>query len=144
MLDIDQIEEYIQPENLPPAMRELIDVIGLVSAIKLIMSFGGQKLYISGKLSDNLISYVIGEAEYQKLWEIYRSDTLIIPKSDALIQRLAHIQVRILSQQGKTSAEIAQMLGYTQRHVFRILSNRYQHLYDEDWGETQPNLDLFK
>lgn len=120
---VESHPHLIDIDELPESLRDLTDIIGLESTLKLATLFPGVPLYIpSHSRADHPIATVIGEEKFSKLVYYYEGDTIKLAKIDAVDRQIRHKRVRILKERGMTNREIAIELKYSQRHIERLVS----------------------
>lgn len=124
------------PEALPPAVRELVRVIGDADAMRLIGLHGGARMTVPKRpKDDHPLRMALSAEGFDKLVAGYGGESLDVPKGDAYLRRLRHDHVRQCRAQGLTIDETAEATGYSRRHVINIMGG-------EDATDTHT-LDLF-
>lgn len=109
-------------DALPPALRELVRVLGLADAMRLISVRGGGRISVPHKAREgHELALLLGIEAFNKLVREYEGESLLLPKLDSYLRELRHEQVRQCKAQGLDVDEIAEETGYTRRHVFNIL-----------------------
>ncbi|MNX34298.1 hypothetical protein D3C86_645410 [compost metagenome] len=109
-------------EALPPALRELVRVLGFADAMLLISVRGGGRITVPHKVREgHELALLLGMDTFNKLVREYAGESLLLPKLDSYLRELRHEQVRQCKAQGLDVDEIAEETGYTRRHVFNIL-----------------------
>jgi hypothetical protein len=125
------------PEALPPAVRELVRVIGEADAMRLIGLHGGARMSVPKQpKADHALRMALSPAGFDQLVAGYGGESLDVPKGDAYLRRLRHDHVRQCRAQGLTIDDTAEATGYTRRHVINIMGG------EADGGDTRT-LDLF-
>lgn len=113
------------------AMAELAGAIGEDAARRLARGFGGTTVYVPREAGEhNPLRVALGDAAVSRLMELYGGSRLNVPK-----QPERRTRVRELHRSGTlTIARIALETGYSERHVYRLLSETDDHqldLFDE-------------
>ena len=109
-------------ETLPPALRELVRVLGFADAMLLISVRGGGRITVPHKVREgHELALLLGMDSFTKLVKEYEGESLLLPKLDSYLRELRHEQVRQCKARGLDVDEIAEETGYTRRHVFNIL-----------------------
>ena len=123
-------------EALPPAVRELVRVIGEADAMRLIGLHGGARMTVPKKpKEDHPLRMALSALGFDKLVAGYGGEALDVPKGDAYLRRLRHDHVRQCRAEGLTLDETAEATGYSRRHVINIMGG-------DDSVDTKT-LDLF-
>ncbi|KLN54720.1 Mor transcription activator family protein [Variovorax paradoxus] len=109
-------------DALPPALRDLVRVIGQTHTLRLVGVHGGARITVPHKLrTDDPLALLLGVEVFTKLVAEYGGEYLVLPKGDAYLRELRHEQVRQCQRDGLGIDDIAEQTGYTRRHVFNIL-----------------------
>jgi hypothetical protein len=110
-------------------LDEIAEVIGEEAALRLARAFGGIELYVPAKVGHNHpITVAIGAEAAATLVEHYHGTEISIARTGE-----RHHRVRALASTGRlTKKAIARETGYTERWVYKLLS-------DDEEGE-QPDL----
>lgn len=112
----------IRPEALPAALRELARVLGDADALRLVGQHGGARVSVPTKArDDHPLRMALGADAFERLVAEYAGETIDLPKGDAYLRVLRHDQVRQCREQGLKIDDIAEVTGYTRRHVINIL-----------------------
>lgn len=111
------------------ALAELIGVIGEAAALTLAMRFGGTRLYVPRAIGDNHpICIALGRETADQLATWAGGGAIDVPK-----QAARRARVRALRSRGTlTINQIALETAYSERHVYRLLSDRHD--------DRQPSL----
>lgn len=110
-------------DYLPASLREVVDIIGMQAALKLVEHFGGVALYVPAEITpDHRITQAIGERAATLLWEHYRGDTIDIPRCHAALREARNAELRARREAGATVSELAIDYGLTMRAVWYILA----------------------
>lgn len=115
---------HINTALLPPALRELVRVLGEADALRLVGRTGGGRITIPKRnrvTAMHPLAVLLGEVGFGKLVAEYEGETLELPNADAYLRELRHEQVRQLRTQGLSMDGIARETGYSRRHVINIL-----------------------
>lgn len=110
--------QLIDVDLLPAVLQELCGVIGLDATLALANRWPGVPLYIPATATaEHPLATVIGLEAMAQLVEIYRTDTIDVPKLDAAQCQIKHRVVRQLRSAGHSNRAVALACGYTQRYV---------------------------
>lgn len=100
------------------ALQELVEAIGLDAAHALARRFGGINQYVPHAIGDNHpLCVALGRDAAERLSAWAGGCTIAVPK-----QAERRARVLALRRRALTTAQIAAETGYSQRHVFRLLS----------------------
>jgi hypothetical protein len=112
----------LRSEALPAALRELARVLGDADALRLIGQHGGARVSVPTKArDDHPLRMALGVEAFERLVAEYAGEMITLPKGDAYLRELRHDQVRQCREQGLKIDDIAEVTGYTRRHVINIL-----------------------
>lgn len=105
-------------------LDSICEVIGFTATTSLMEWYGGANLCVPNKVtSEHFLSRAIGTAAFTKLVEAFGGDTVWIPASTSGRYANADARLRRVSRllaAGKTSREIADETGLSQRQVQRM------------------------
>ena len=111
---------WINPEQMPKAMRRLVAAIGETATLKLVERYPGIAIKVPMRARPEHALYdILGAVAFGKLVQEAGKEVLLIP--NFAVRKLRHQRVRQLLSEGKTRAEIARDLCYSERHVYNIL-----------------------
>lgn len=111
------------------ALVAIAEAVGLPLALRLSAAFGGTRLYVPRVIGDHHpICVALGRADADVLAAFSGGGPLDVPKQAARRQRVR----QLLSARSLTIAQIAVETSYSERHVYRLLS--------EDSDDRQPSL----
>jgi hypothetical protein len=130
--------ENIDPDLLPSRVADLVRVVGLPVALKIVEKWGGTRIWIPKKAAEShWLCEAVGMDAFTKLCAAYGYSWLEIDRCRAAIR--ATVETRIVREhdQGASSHELALRYGYTQRGI-RKLRRRVQSCM------PSPNFDLFE
>ena len=100
------------------ALQELVEAIGLDAAHALARRFGGINLHVPRAIGEHHPIYLaIGRDASERLSAWTGGTMIAVPK-----QAERRARVHALRRRALTTAQIAAETGYSQRHVFRLLS----------------------
>jgi Mor family transcriptional regulator len=103
---------------LPSSLIDIAETLGLRVALRLMQAFGGQELrFPKNPGPDHPVIKALGEEDGRALCMFIGGDLLYIPHGRA--RRTAADDIRALEAKGHSRAEIAKVLGISQRHVRR-------------------------
>lgn len=115
----------IPPEALPAVLRDLVRVLGDTDALRLVGMHGGARVSVPTKVhEDHPLRLALGAESFARLVAEYAGETIELPKGDAYLRALRHEQVQQCRDQGMKIDEIAEVTGYTRRHVINILGGQ--------------------
>lgn len=125
-------------DYLPPATRELAELIGLPALLALAEWRGGVQVYIP--MPENLdldhpLAQCIGLFAARKLASHYGGAALEVPKCAAHARQVLHHEIRQRRARGETETQVALATGVTGRWV-RVLCKRGR----EKEEDRQPDL----
>lgn len=104
--------------SLPSSLVDIAETLGLRVALRLMQSFGGQEVRFPKRPGpDHPVIKALGEEDGIALCMFLSGEMIYIPHGKA--RRSAREDVRALEAKGHTRAEIAKVLGISQRHVRR-------------------------
>ena len=105
------------------AFADLISAIGIEGALALARKHGGTAIYIPSKASAGAkLRASIGDELVAKLMAFGAGSRLLVPKRPARHFRVWKLHV----ERALTIAEIAVETGYSERQVYRILSQPFE------------------
>ena len=121
MVRITQDTYTLSVQALPPALRELVRVLGEQDAFRLVGQHSGARVTVPKHPGpDHPLRMALSPEGFDKLVEWAGGETLNLPKGDAYMRELRHHQVREARADGLTVDETAAMTGYSRRHVINI------------------------
>ena len=108
---------------LPESLRALADLIGLPAVIALAEHWGGIRLYIPQDIeADHIIARRIGLTAARKLSDVYRMETLVVPRACAALRAYRDHQIRARYAAGDSAARLAREFALTERQIFSIVA----------------------
>ena len=138
---------HIDISLLPPALRELVRVLGEADALRLVGRAGGGRITVpkrSRATPDHPLCVLMGEVAFGKLVEEYDGAVLELPNADAYVRELRHEQVRQLRAEGLSMDDIGRATGYCRRHVINILHGKTEaDVYTMDLFEEAPKVQSY-
>lgn len=103
---------------LPSSLIDIAETLGLHVAVRLMEAFGGQEMrFPKHPAPDHPVIKALGEEDGRALCMFIGGDLIYIPHGRG--RRSAQDDVRALEAKGHSRAEIARLLGLSQRHVRR-------------------------
>jgi Xaa-Pro aminopeptidase len=121
---------------LPPTIQEIVEVVGLESALKLVDAYGGTRVWFPERPEpDHHLVKALGDAAYA-LCERFALEWLDIAKCQRALRAVRDAAIVEMLRQGHTQAEVAREVGLTWRQVANIAA-RYRD------AEPDPTPDLF-
>lgn len=104
--------------SLPSSLIDIAETLGLHVAVRLMEAFGGQEMrFPKHPAPDHPVMKALGEEDGRALCMFIGGDLIYIPHGR--VRRSARDDVRALEAKGHSRAEIARLLGLSQRHVRR-------------------------
>lgn len=102
-------------------MRQLVEIIGLESALRIVAAWGGSTLYVPATCDpDHLIAKIVGLDAAEDLERHFGSQTIDVPKLN-----LKHIKLEVdavkLVDKGFSTREAAHILGVSKERVKQIV-----------------------
>ncbi|AKH36878.1 MULTISPECIES: Mor transcription activator family protein [Nitrosomonas] len=112
---------------LPSILQEIAELIGLPATLQLVQHYGGVRLYVPKRLSeDHILITIVGEIAALKLVERFGGlDHFDIPKAQTISLALRNAKIR----EEKSTSSVRQLaLKYhlTERQVRKILAIEHQ------------------
>jgi Mor family transcriptional regulator len=121
--------------NLPASVQELVDLIGLQKAMKLVRSLGGTTFPVPkrqtrlGELRYNMLADVVGVEEADTLVAHFGGGELYIPRCAAALQAARDAEINeyfvVETNKGRSSAEVvfrlARRYKLSDRRIWNIL-----------------------
>lgn len=119
-------------DDLPASLRDVAEVLGLRVAIALIEHFGGLEIKLPIKpRPDHPIIKALGARDGNALCAFLGGGSMYVPHNRTTSTRADILK---LESEGKDRAEIARILGISQRHVRRMANReddpRQSRLFD--------------
>jgi len=135
----------IQPDNLaidllPSRIADLVEVIGLKAALKIVELRGGIRLCVPKKATpDHWLAEHIGIEALTQLCKIYGGEIIEIDRCAAALRAVFEASIVREHDAGASNSELARRHGYTERGI-RKLRRRVESrapslnydLFDED------------
>lgn len=116
----------INIDNLPQSLKDIVEIVGLPEALKLVSELGGTRFYIpkdykdDHKLLDNMSKLTL-----QKLINHYGGEIMVLPVCKTAIREARDWQV--IHDADNTSLDVQQLAlkyGVTSRTIQNILARR--------------------
>ncbi|MDH0908016.1 helix-turn-helix domain-containing protein [Rhizobium pusense] len=109
-------------KNLPESLQDVAETVGIGVALKLIAHFGGTEIKFPKKpADDHPILVALGKEDGNAVCQLLAGDFIYIPHGRP--RRSVRADVKELDRQGKKRAEIARMLGISQRWVREVVND---------------------
>lgn len=109
-------------DDLPASLVDVAETLGLRVALALIQNFGGLELKLPTRpRTDHPVIKALGEADGYALCEFLGGGSMYVPHNRTTSARA---EILRLEGEGKDRAEIARILGISQRHVRRMANRR--------------------
>lgn len=126
--------DLVNPDLLPPLMRNLVRLIGLPETLRLLEARGGIPTYIPAHPDQSTeLKAVLSAAALEALARSeYAGHRVELPKPDKVIAQLRNHAIRNARTQ-MSAAQVARTFGLTRRHVINLSAS----------DAEDPTLDLF-
>jgi len=115
------MSDAIEHAHLPERVRELVDLLGLDEAWRLLSARGGGFIYIPADPASTPLRDVLSAASLAKLCQRYRGSSLELPTDCAIVRALRDVQIREAYAGGASARALAHRYRLTRRHVLRIV-----------------------
>jgi Mor family transcriptional regulator len=108
---------------LPRSLCELVRVIGLAAATRLLQRFGGRTIFVPAEVSqDHPLSVALGHQVAQRLCANYGRDQLDVPQFESLLRGMRDAEIRRRRCAGESPSTLASEYFLTVRQIRRIAS----------------------
>ena len=104
---------------LPESVKEIIDVIGIIEAEKLIKQHGGTTLFFSSEMKVNIN---ISDIAKDKLMTAFNGNYVYIPKCEKMIKDRRNEQIKHERRSGEPINQLCRKYNLTDRRIFAICS----------------------
>lgn len=121
---MDEWDEW-NSEELPKTLLEVIEVIGVSAALRLVEGWGGLRLYVPQPESitfDHELAKRLGYEEAVALCEIFAREKLDVPRCKAAARAARDRRMLREHDAGDSARLLAARHGLTERQVWRILA----------------------
>lgn len=116
--------------DLPRSLVDLAETLGLPVALRLIEHFGGTELRVPKRPPpDHPIIKALGESDGSAVCRFLGGQQLYVPRGG---QGGRWRQANELADRGLTRAQIARILGVSQRHVRRLANGEPRKIDQDD------------
>jgi len=130
--------ENIQVKLLTSRTQQLVEIIGLSAALKLVEIRGGIRLSVPTRVKpEHWLVQHIGLEALKKLVDYYKGEEIEIDRCVKALSAIKEQQIIQESSQGTSNAQLARKYGYTERGM-RKLRRRVEKT------EPAPQQDLFE
>lgn len=127
--------ESCPAELLPASVQELVEVVGMAAALKIVEERGGIRLCVpTSARDDHWLASHIGMDALKILVEYYRGEEIEIPRCAAALRTIKDRQIAAQAAGGDTNAQLARQYGYTERGI-RKLRRRVESDQDDSQGD---------
>jgi len=121
---------------LPPTIQEIVDIVGLEAALKVVNAYGGTRVWFPEvPAPDHHLVKILGDAAYV-LCQRFALNWLTIPTCARALRAVRDAAIVEALRQGRTYDEVAREFGLTWRQVANIAA-RHRAKYPD------PQPDLF-
>ena len=108
--------------DLPDSVRDLAEVVGLKTALKIVEARGGARLYVPKRPHRaHWLSEVIGWDKLRDLSSIYGGEEIEVPTCATRSQRTLAREIATASAQGASVAELARRYRYSESGIRKLL-----------------------
>lgn len=115
----------IRVDDLPPVARDLVEVIGLPAAVRLVEKWGGVRIYVPATVGeDHPLARMIGVDTARALCEYCAGELLAVPRAAAALREARNREIRARYADGESQARLARAYALTERQVRNILGAR--------------------
>ncbi|WP_301181602.1 Mor transcription activator family protein [Thalassolituus sp. UBA3500] len=112
------IPEHIEQNLLPESIRDIIDLVGISAALRIVEERGGIRLYVPKTPAVNhWLSDLIGLDNMTALVNVYAGEEIEIPRCAAALKAIKDHE--IATAEGSVT-ELARRYGYTERGIRKI------------------------
>lgn len=122
----------IDAADLPETLRDIVDMIGLPSTLKLVEKFPGVRVFVPRQKNleaDHHLVQLLGADAAEKLAAYFDGSEYPVPKAAAALIRLRDRKIQ--QRRGdSTAAELALEFGLTERHVYRVWAAADQEFWN--------------
>lgn len=109
--------------NLPENFKDVIEVIGLQSALVLADKLGGIRMYVPERMSDeHPLVETLGRKKAQLLSDHYTGDYLYLPRCAEALRNLRNSRIIAERNQGASTSKLALRYRLTERQVQTIIA----------------------
>lgn len=113
----------IDIDQLPHSAAEIVDVVGVEAALRLVEAWGGVRLYVPQQMpEDHLLVSTLGRSEADTLAERYGGETIQIPRCLHALRAVRNSRIRAERHGGASPALLALRYGLTERQVYAIIA----------------------
>lgn len=113
----------IDIDQLPHSAAEIVEVVGVEAALRLVEAWGGIRLYVPQHMpEDHLLVSTLGRAEADQLADRYGGETVHIPRCLHALRAVRNGRIRAERHDGASPALLALRYGLTERQVYAILA----------------------
>lgn len=131
MINPDDLN-LIDPDLLPPQIRQLVQIIGLPDTFKLLEARGGTLLRVPVKPEGTIMQGMISHEAATRLCEAWGNRVISLPKADKVTKQLRNIAI-YQSRKTMSLTQVAQKFDLTRRHIINLSHN----------NDDNPSMDLF-
>lgn len=114
---------------LPQTAVDIVEVVGIDAALRLVEAWGGLRLYVPQALpADHSLVGILGPALAANMAAHFGGEPLNIPRCLHALRSMRNQRIRGARRAGATPAELARQHSLTERQVYNILA-------DDDGGQ---------
>lgn len=114
----------IDIDQLPQSAAEIVDVVGVEAALRLVEAWGGVRLYVPQQMpKDHLLVSTLGREEADELAARYGGESIQVPRCLHALRAVRNTRMRRERARGDSPALLALRYRLTERQVYSILAN---------------------
>ncbi len=126
----------IDIDQLPQSAAEIVEVVGVEAALRLVEAWGGIRLYVPQQMpEDHLLVSTLGRDESDELAKCYGGECIQVPRCLHALRAVRNCRMRRERAKGDSPALLALRYRLTERQVYSILAAA-----DEPVDEKQQSL----
>ncbi|HAT50553.1 MAG: hypothetical protein HQL07_17895 [Nitrospirae bacterium] len=109
--------------TFPESLKEIRDVIGLDSTLKLVTSCGGTRVFIPKHISaQHRLANLLGMKAARRLSRYFGGESVTVVRGAPALRALRNKEIIAQYDQGVRVADLARAFALTERRIYSILS----------------------
>jgi len=115
----------IHTTDLPPALREIADAVGLEAALRLIECWGGVRIYLPGPdrlTDDHILARGLGRPAAEQLCRHFGAGAYTVPRGLEALRAARDRAMRAEHADGRSARDLALAYRLSERRVWEILA----------------------
>lgn len=113
----------IDVDQLPPSAAEIVSVVGVEAALRLVEAWGGVRLYVPQQMTeDHDLVNLLGGDSADQLASRFGGERIQVPRCLQALRAMRNARIRRARHDGATPAELALIHGLTERQIYAILA----------------------